>query len=164
MSELKQYRYKHYVRAPYCDRTKTYTVIDPMKGMSIVKKEEFERDYEPVEPPSRIAKHVLIIHDDSSMYHGEHVCPHCDGLLRLPLDEVAQGWRPIDDNTPKDGTHISICANGVVYTAKWFFNNDGGEWLPIEEDNYYSEWESFKEGEVMLWQPLPKPPAREVVS
>ena len=65
-------------------------------------------------------------------------------------------WQNIS-TAPKDGTEILITTESEVYLASWKYNN----WLPVSQDNYYAEWDDFKEGVIIKWQALPTPPKKE---
>ena len=105
----------------------------------------------------------MVICDHSIKDDNGH-CKLCCGAGRVTkgvkdlADELrGREWQPIE-TAPKDGPEILITASGEVYAASW----KCGEWRPIDQDNYYSEWDGFKEGVIIKWQHLPQPPKEQI--
>lgn len=88
--------------------------------------------------------------------------PQCKDMVHAPeegykryTERESGGWQLID-SAPKD-KEILISTKYGVYCARWYRNN----WLPVAEDNYYSEWNDFKPGDVTHWMSMPESPEIE---
>ena len=97
--------------------------------------------------------------DEGECVAGIYIVAAKDALAALEACEArleSYEWQPIE-TAPKDGAEILITASGEVYAASW----KCGEWRPIDQNNYYSEWDGFKEGVIIKWQHLPQPPKEQ---
>lgn len=157
----KQYRYRHKVEIINHDKANDVYTLRTEEGEKYpIVRHEFERDYEPVEDGSYSQSP-----GNKWTIRSEEVIDNCFMPPPLPVDDepvepAAQGWRPIDENTPRDGIVLLSYWHEMPCFIAWA-DNDGWRVLMNGRGGEFQIHGNYFPYKPTHFQYLPKPPARE---